>query len=45
MHLSYRIKKVIKFNINGARIAIGVCYDHRDITHVTDIGCLITDEP
>jgi hypothetical protein len=45
MYFSHRIKKVIEFNIDGARIAIGVCYDHRDITHVTDIGRLITGEP
>jgi hypothetical protein len=32
-------------SLDGARIAIGVCYDHRDITHVTDIGRLITGEP
>jgi len=44
MHFSHRIKKVIKLNVNGARIAIGVCYDHRDITHITDIGCFITGE-
>jgi hypothetical protein len=45
MYFSHRIKKVIKFNIDGARIAKGVCYDYRDITHVTDIGHLITGEP
>jgi hypothetical protein len=44
MHFSHSIKKVIKFNVDGARIAVGVCYDHRDITHVTHIGCFITGE-
>jgi hypothetical protein len=44
MHFSHSIKKVIKFNVDGARIAIGVCYDHRDITHITDIRCFITGE-
>jgi hypothetical protein len=44
MHFSHKIKRVIKFNVNGPRIAIGICYDHRDITHVTDIGRFITGE-
>jgi hypothetical protein len=45
MYFSHSIKRVIKLNVDGARIAIGICYDYRDITHVTDIGRLITGEP
>jgi hypothetical protein len=44
MHFTHRIKKVIKFNVDGARITVGVCHDQRDITHITDIGSFITGE-
>jgi hypothetical protein len=44
MYFSYRIKKVSKLNVDGTRIAVGVCYDHRDITHITHIGRFITGE-
>jgi hypothetical protein len=37
MHFSHRFKKVIKLYVNGTRITIGVCYDHRDITAGTGI--------
>jgi hypothetical protein len=44
MYFPHRIKKVIKFYVNGARIAVGIRHDHRHITHVTDIGCIVTGE-
>jgi hypothetical protein len=44
MHFPHRIKKVIKFKVNGARIAIGVRHDHGNVTHITDIRSFITGE-
>jgi hypothetical protein len=44
MYFSHIIKKVIKFKVNGAHIAEGICHDQRDITHITGIGWFITDK-
>ena len=44
VHLAYRINLIIKLKVNGARITVGIRQDQGDITHVTEIGRVITGE-
>jgi hypothetical protein len=44
VNFTYPMRGIIQLNIYGARILIGICYDKRHLTRITDISTLITSK-